>query len=186
MPRALRVINPLWSSCPLSSHKRNTPSSRVLVPHHHTNEPQYLHHSFKVPKASTCQPRLLHCLSIKASGPSLGSSASSTGSSTSSARWWHQDPNLWVQRPCQLGTRCFKAPTHSVRGPRHCKVGLGGINDISWGHYKSMLESMKISSKCPSLSLMTTTHAPPMSMLPFCLHLSPFGINGKGSPHIYI
>ena len=36
---------------------------------------------------------------------------------------------------------------------------------------------------------MTTTHAPPMSMLPFCLHLSlclhlsPFGINGKGCPH---
>ena len=41
----------------------------------------------------------------------------------------------------------------------------------------------------PPLSLMTTTHAPPMSMLPFCLHLSlcfhfsPFGINGKGCPH---
>ena len=59
MSRALRVINPLWSSCPLSSHKRNTPSSMVLVPHHHTNDPHYLHHSVKVPKASTCQPRLL-------------------------------------------------------------------------------------------------------------------------------
>ena len=40
----------------------------------------------------------------------------------------------------------------------------------------------------PPLSLMTTTHAPPMSMLSFCLHLSlcllsPFGINGKGCPH---
>ena len=35
----------------------------------------------------------------------------------------------------------------------------------------------------PPLSLMTTTHAPPMSMLPLWLHLSPFGINGKGCPH---
>ena len=35
------------------------------------------------------------------------------------------------------------------KGSRHFKalqVGLGGINDISWGHYKSMLASMTISS----------------------------------------
>ena len=25
------------------------------------------------------------------------------------------NPSLWVQGPCQLGTRCFKAQTHSVR-----------------------------------------------------------------------
>ena len=54
--------------------------------------------------------------STKASVPSLGSSASSAGTSTSSAKWWLQDPALWVQGPCQLGTRCFKAQTHSVRG----------------------------------------------------------------------
>ena len=76
----------------------------------------------------------------------LRSSGPSPGSSTSSARWWHQDPVLWVQGPCQLGTRCFKTPTHSVRGPRHYKVGLGGINDILWGHCNSMLTSMTISS----------------------------------------
>ena len=79
-----------------------------------------------------------------ASSPRLSSSLAASSAST--ARSWHQDPVLWVQGPCQLGTRCFKAPTHSVRGPRHCKVGLGGINDIPWGHYKSMLASMTISS----------------------------------------
>ena len=46
----------------------------------------------------------------------------------------------------------------------------------------------QINQQSPPLSLMTTTHAPPMSMLSFCLHLSlcllsPFGINGKGCPH---
>ena len=53
--------------------------------------------------------------STRASRPSLGSSTSSAGSSTSSAKWWHQNPSVWVQGPCQLGTRCFKAQTHSVR-----------------------------------------------------------------------
>ena len=52
-------------------------------------------------------------LSNKASRSSLGFLASSTGSSISSAKWWHQNPSLWVQGPCQLGTRCFKAQTHT-------------------------------------------------------------------------
>ena len=43
---------------------------------------------------------------------------------------------MWVQRPCQLGIRCFKA----------LQVGLGGINENLWGHCKSMLASMTISS----------------------------------------
>ena len=66
-----------------------------------------LHQGFKTSWASP--------MSTKASRPSLGSSASSVGSSTSSAKWWLQDPALWVQGPCQLGTRCFKAQTHSLR-----------------------------------------------------------------------
>ena len=82
----------------------------------------------------------------RASPTSVRSSGPSPRSSTSLARWWHQDSSLWVHGPCQPGTRCFKIQTHSILDPRHCKVGLGGINDILWGHYKSMLASMPISS----------------------------------------
>ena len=96
-------------------------------------------------------------LSTKASRQSLGSSASSAGSSTSSAKWWHQNPSLWVQGPCQLGTRCFKAPTLVVRdqgtagetwwhqwhpmGPLQVHVGINDnfINNLPLCHWWQQL-----------------------------------------------
>ena len=87
--------------------------------------------------------------SIKASGPSPGSSASSAGSSTSSARWWHQDSVLWVHGPCQLGTRCFKAQTHFVRDPRHCKVKTHSIRGKgttggTWWHQWNLVGPLQV------------------------------------------
>ena len=50
-----------------------------------------------------------------------------------------------------------------------------------WTSYNLVLASMTIySQQSPPLSLMTTTHASPKSMLP-SESFSPFGINGKGS-----
>ena len=108
-----QIIGASWARTCSSTHQRlDTP------------EPHHLHHSFKGTRTikpwqetSWTSPSFTRALasSPRISSSLAGSSTPSAGSSTSSARSWHQDPVLWVQGPCQLGTRCFKTQTHSVR-----------------------------------------------------------------------
>ena len=64
-----------------------------------------------------------------------------------------------------------RLPTSVVGIKGNLQFGVG-IND-------------NLRQQSPLLSLMTTTHAPPKSMLP-SESLSPFGINGKGWPQLHL
>ena len=76
-----------------------------------------------------------------------------------------------------------RATTPTNASKSSSMTSRGAIASPCWHQWQLHQQS-------PPLSLMTTTHAPPMSMLPFCLHLSlclhfsPFGINGKGCPYL--
>ena len=63
--------------------------------------------------------------------------------------------NLMCTRTLSTRYKVLQGTNPLCKGFKALKVRLGGINNNLWGHYKSMLASMKISSKNPPTNLGT-------------------------------
>ena len=82
-----------------------------------------------------------------------------------------------------IGYKVLQSTNRLCKGSRHCRWDLVASMKSRGATTSSCWHQWQFRQQSPPFSLMTKTHAPPVTMLSFCLHLSPFGINSKGCSH---